>query len=177
MCDKYHPLVWNFKKLTLQFWWFWRQNCAVSWCACPCVLYDKTESGLLLAQAVKKGGVSDLWQNHSVETEGSCFGFGFCLVHGLFIWLVGWFLFGVLLLIGWGFLCLLRKSAIPEWNSVYWEIDLKVQYLLHFELEIYCKAYFNWCASTEVCSTMINLKEKYFLKKSYWWTSPRPHTH
>lgn len=145
-------LCWNVKKLNLQFRWFWRQNCTMSWCAYPCV----TKQRILIAFST--GCETRLSVRSLAEplcrNRGGLFGFGLGWVCGLFICLFGWFLFGVLLLIRWGFLCLLRKSAISECNSVHWEIDLNEQYLLHFELEICCKAYFNWCASTEVFMSM-----------------------
>lgn len=66
------------------------------WCACPCVLCDKTESGLLLAQAYETRLSLRALQNHCRNRD---FFWGGCVllsawVINLFGWLVGWFLFG-----------------------------------------------------------------------------------
>lgn len=153
----------NIKKLILQFRWFWRQNCNMSWCACPCVLCDKTEPRLLLPQTVIQGWVSDFWRNCCLETE---------VVFWVWILLSAWVihLFGVLLLIEWGFLGLLRKKC-----NFWMEFRLlghRFQWTISppFWVWNFSKAYlidvphlkYKW-----VCNTMINLKDKYFLKTIY----------
>lgn len=135
----------------------------MSWCACPCVLCDKTEPRLLLPQTVLQGWVSDFWRNCCLEIEvvflgldfAECMGYSF--VWGSFVDWVGVFRFIEEKCNFWMEFRFLGHRFQWTISPPFWVWNFSKAYLIDVPHLKY-----KW-----VCNTMINLKVKYFLKTIY----------